>query len=142
MKGWVDFISRKKTKQNQTMAMEGASCPVLNTLPFCTNNSSKLYNIQRKNLQFPTFSPRNFNSSVGKLYTDGLVLNSSSSFSNSIQETPSRQLAVLLEVEGYNSSSFCVYTVIVMSFYCSIWFVTFLWTALYSFWCSVMSPEV
>lgn len=100
MKGWVDFISRKKTKQNQTMAMEGASCPVLNTLPFCTNNSSKLYNIQRKNLQFPTFSPRNFNSSVGKLYTDGLVLNSSSSFSNSIQETPSRQLAVLLEVEG------------------------------------------
>lgn len=103
---WVDFI--RKT----TMAIERASCPVLNTLRFCTKNSSKLYNFPRKHLQFPSFFPRNFNSINGKLYTHGLFLNSSSSFSNTTQETPSQKLALLLEVEGYNnfSSFLCVHT--------------------------------
>ncbi|WMV15424.1 hypothetical protein MTR67_008809 [Solanum verrucosum] len=82
------------------MAIERASCPVLNTLRFCINNSSKLYNFRKKHLQFPSFFPRNFSSSSGKLYTHGLLVNSSSSFSNSTQETPSQQLALLLEVEG------------------------------------------
>ncbi|KAH0719239.1 hypothetical protein KY285_015270 [Solanum tuberosum] len=82
------------------MAIERASCPVLNTLRFCTKNSSKLYNFPRKHLQFPSFFPRNFNSSNGKSYSHGLFLNSSSSFSNSTRETPSQQLALLLEVEG------------------------------------------
>ncbi|XP_069149635.1 CBBY-like protein isoform X1 [Solanum lycopersicum] len=82
------------------MAIERASCPVLNTLRFCTKNSSKLYNFPRKHLQFPSFFPRNFNSINGKLYTHGLFLNSSSSFSNTTQETPSQKLALLLEVEG------------------------------------------
>ncbi|KAK4347452.1 hypothetical protein RND71_033791 [Anisodus tanguticus] len=79
------------------MAMETTSCPILNTFRFYINNS---YKIPRKHLQFPSFlAPRNFNSSIGKLYSDGWFVNSSSSFDSS---TPSRQLAILLQVEGYN----------------------------------------
>ncbi|XP_047262583.1 CBBY-like protein [Capsicum annuum] len=88
------------------MAMETTSCSILNTSRFCTNyhynnNSSKLCNIPTiKHLQFPLLPLRNFNYRIGKSYGDGLFVNSSSSFSNTSQQTPSRQLAVLLEVEG------------------------------------------
>ncbi|KAM3284523.1 CBBY-like protein [Capsicum chacoense] len=88
------------------MAMETTSCSILNTSRFCinyhyNNNSSKLYNIPTiKHLQFPLLPLRNFNYRIGKSYGDGLFVNSSSSFSSTSQQTPSRQLAVLLEVEG------------------------------------------
>lgn len=78
------------------------SCPILNTLRFCNNyHSSKLFNFPRKHLHFSSFlPPRNFNYSIGKSYSDGLLVNSSSSFSSSNQQNPSQQLALLLEVEG------------------------------------------
>ncbi|XP_019228039.1 PREDICTED: haloacid dehalogenase-like hydrolase domain-containing protein At3g48420 isoform X2 [Nicotiana attenuata] len=83
------------------MAMETASCPILKTFCFSTNNSSKLYNVPRKSLSF--LPPKNYlstTSSIGKLYSDGYFVNSSSSFSSSTQDNPPQQLALLLEVEG------------------------------------------
>nr|XP_016445502.1 PREDICTED: uncharacterized protein LOC107770681 [Nicotiana tabacum] len=83
------------------VAMETASRPILNIFRFSTNNSSKLYNIPRKSLSF--LPPKNYlstTSSIGKLYSDGCFVNSSSSFSSSTQDTPPQQLALLLEVEG------------------------------------------
>ncbi|CAN4081901.1 unnamed protein product [Withania somnifera] len=84
--------------------MESTSYPILNTLRFCNNNSSKLYNFPMKHLQFPSIAPllpsRNFHYSIGKSYSDGLLVNSATSFSNTTQQTPYQQLALLLEVEG------------------------------------------
>ncbi|XP_059288059.1 CBBY-like protein isoform X2 [Lycium ferocissimum] len=84
------------------MAMERASCSTLNTFRFSTNNSSSSKFYRKHHLHFPCFfpllPPTNFNSNIPKLYTHGWFVNSYNS--SSTQETPSHQLALLLEVEG------------------------------------------